>query len=366
MLAGRLQKDRDRSTGGNVCPPPRAGRAEVGVRRTGPAASSAAFGGGGGGGGDDDALARVPCPSCGRKFAMDRVAQHQAICQKIASKAPRRTFQVQRAYFEGGSAGAVIGIAAAPRGKGRGRGRGGAVDQGLVAKPMPPPPRTNWREQSRALKEAIRAARAYPMPTWGADAPSRRPSGPNAPVRAARSVGSTFGRPAGGFAAGARPGVPNVARQQRAEVPQRPQPRVGAANRGASGSVATPVRPSSAARRPETPVKVSANRAVSQPRPKASVQREPPFPKLDVGERKGKFGSDMQRIPASPGRPSVSSGVRPGSPQTLPPGARAMPRREAAQVRASASPVPEWGNPSAPSKYGRDCMVTPPSRRPFP
>ena len=47
---------------------------------------------------------------CGRTFAPDRVAKHQAICQKANSK-KRPTFrsEKQRVYCEGGSGGAVVG-----------------------------------------------------------------------------------------------------------------------------------------------------------------------------------------------------------------------------------------------------------------
>eukprot|EP00405_Crypthecodinium_cohnii_P037155 CAMPEP_0206544256 /NCGR_PEP_ID=MMETSP0325_2-20121206/11409_1 /ASSEMBLY_ACC=CAM_ASM_000347 /TAXON_ID=2866 /ORGANISM="Crypthecodinium cohnii, Strain Seligo" /LENGTH=239 /DNA_ID=CAMNT_0054042969 /DNA_START=68 /DNA_END=784 /DNA_ORIENTATION=+ len=164
-LANRLKRDRERPPGGH--------QAQQQARGMPGRGGSPAFGGGGGGSGpseyEDDDLARVPCPSCGRKFAMDRVAKHQAICTKIASKGPRKTFQVQRTYNEGGSGGAVVGVASpAPKGRGRG-GMGGAVEKNLANKPKPPPTRTNWREQSRAFREACRAGRQYPMPLWGQD-----------------------------------------------------------------------------------------------------------------------------------------------------------------------------------------------------
>merc|ERR1712048_824408 len=34
----------------------------------------------------EDGDTRVPCQVCGRKFAMDRIGKHQAICQKISAK----------------------------------------------------------------------------------------------------------------------------------------------------------------------------------------------------------------------------------------------------------------------------------------
>ncbi|CAK0869530.1 unnamed protein product, partial [Prorocentrum cordatum] len=131
----------------------------------------------------DDAEGRIACRICSRKFALDRVAKHQAICQKL-SKKPRRVFQVQRSYCAGGSEGDVIGVAAAVSSKGKARGMAGSIQSGLACKPAPPPPRTNWREESMALRQAIKASKgAPPMPQWGA---------------AGAVPGGARGRPSGG------------------------------------------------------------------------------------------------------------------------------------------------------------------------
>merc|ERR1719343_738719 len=76
-------------------------------------------------GDDDDGDCRVACQFCGRKFNMDRIGKHQAICQKVSNKRP-------------------------PKPK-------------LMHKPGPsrsaPPPRSNWRKQSAAFRSACRAGR---------------------------------------------------------------------------------------------------------------------------------------------------------------------------------------------------------------
>ena len=36
--------------------------------------------------------ARVPCRVCGRKFNPDRIAKHQVVCAKNATKKPRKQF----------------------------------------------------------------------------------------------------------------------------------------------------------------------------------------------------------------------------------------------------------------------------------
>eukprot|EP00971_Amphidinium_carterae_P281031 5579934-Amphidinium_carterae.2 len=100
---------------------------------------------------------RVECQVCGRKFAFDRVAKHQAICTKINNKKPRKPYEVKRTYNEGGSSGAVIGVSAPPVGKG-GRGKVPVgCEANLASKPNPKPPRSRWREESRAFREACKA-----------------------------------------------------------------------------------------------------------------------------------------------------------------------------------------------------------------
>merc|ERR1712187_175706 len=73
-------------------------------------------------GDDDDGDCRVACQFCGRKFNMDRIGKHQAICQKVSNKKP--------------------------------------VKPKLMHKPGPsrsaPPPKTNWRKQSEDFRNAAR------------------------------------------------------------------------------------------------------------------------------------------------------------------------------------------------------------------
>lgn len=75
---------------------------------------------------------RIACKVCGRKFAMDRIGKHQAICQKIASKPRRRPKQITK-----------------------------------NTAPMPLPTKSNWRKQSADFQAAARAGRGCPLPTWG-------------------------------------------------------------------------------------------------------------------------------------------------------------------------------------------------------
>eukprot|EP00927_Polykrikos_kofoidii_P016654 TRINITY_DN17546_c0_g1_i1.p1 TRINITY_DN17546_c0_g1~~TRINITY_DN17546_c0_g1_i1.p1 ORF type:complete len:533 (-),score=90.12 TRINITY_DN17546_c0_g1_i1:252-1850(-) len=122
--------------------------------------------------GDD---VRIACAVCGRRFNMDRVTKHQAICEKIKSKGPRPEFQVQRSYMEGGSEGTCIGVAAGvPTGRGKGsRGRRVAPGEtGLINKPFPPPCKSKWREASLSWRKSIRDSRANPLPRWGKDSGS--------------------------------------------------------------------------------------------------------------------------------------------------------------------------------------------------
>jgi len=103
---------------------------------------------------------RIECGVCGRKFNMDRIAKHQAVCQKISSKKPRKTFQVTRTYNEGGSKGAVIGMVRGPPKR---------PEPTKTSGPATSKPTSKWREESKAFREAIRDARQHPMPLWGQD-----------------------------------------------------------------------------------------------------------------------------------------------------------------------------------------------------
>jgi hypothetical protein len=78
------------------------------------------------GSGSDDT--RVSCHICQRKFAIDRIGKHQAICQKIANKLRPKT---KRYHQEGPSRSA-------------------------------PPASTHWRQQSDFLRQAAKAGRGEP------------------------------------------------------------------------------------------------------------------------------------------------------------------------------------------------------------
>lgn len=104
---------------------------------------------------EDQNDTRVPCQICGRKFAMERIGKHQAICEKIASKPRRRKVTTESTA------------------------------------PMPAPMKSNWRAKSEAFREAAKAARSYPMPTWGSG---------NSYSRARESYNGTGHRPAAGSA----------------------------------------------------------------------------------------------------------------------------------------------------------------------
>mmetsp|Transcript_50275 Transcript_50275/g.92913 ORF Transcript_50275/g.92913 Transcript_50275/m.92913 type:complete len:325 (-) Transcript_50275:109-1083(-) len=140
---------------------------------------------------------RVECQVCGRKFAFDRVAKHQAICTKINNKKPRRPFEVKRTYNEGGSSGAVIGVSAPPAGKsGRAKVPTGC-EANLASKPNPKPIKTHWREESKAFRDACQAGRDYPMP--GASSGSRNASSSRQRPSQSRPQNAGFhGKSAGG------------------------------------------------------------------------------------------------------------------------------------------------------------------------
>lgn len=129
----------------------------------------------------------VPCRVCGRTFAMDRVAKHQAICQKVTSKRrPVFESEAQRVYTEGGSGGNVVAIGMPIRPvrgpAGPKPGTKGAA-QGMMGRnsASAPPPTTKWREKSRAFREAMRSARQFAGGSSGSGprgAMARQPIGP--------------------------------------------------------------------------------------------------------------------------------------------------------------------------------------------
>ena len=120
--------------------------------------------------GETDADGRVPCARCGRKFAPDRIAQHQFICVQLKrgpAKPPeevrQRAEQITQstnwrpgARVVGGGRGRGARGTAGPSGSG---GRGGAAARG-PARPAPAPASSKWRAQSMELQAAMRAARA--------------------------------------------------------------------------------------------------------------------------------------------------------------------------------------------------------------
>uniref|UniRef100_A0A7S4UMR7 Calmodulin n=1 Tax=Alexandrium monilatum TaxID=311494 RepID=A0A7S4UMR7_9DINO len=178
----------------------------------------AAAGGGNGMGGipeyaeDDDV--RIECQSCGRKFNMDRVAKHQAICEKLATKKPRRKFKTQREYVEGGQGGAVVGVAK------------------HMSKPDPEPCKSNWRKESAAWREACRAARSDPVPQRGrsSDQPSRRaPSPAPGNPRSSGTGGRSPQARARGAGAAASPGPTRRGLPARSPGPEARAPRAAAA-----------------------------------------------------------------------------------------------------------------------------------------
>jgi len=292
----------------------------------------------------EDSEARIPCQTCGRKFALDRVGKHQAICQKIANKRPRKEFQVQRTYVEGGSGGTIVGVSAAPKGKGKGRGRVDA-SAGLANMPSPPPPRTDWRQQSEAFRAAMRAARAYPMPQWGGG--SRQEGRLSAGGSGTRSVGR----------------LQNSGRLSPKASPSRPRPKT--------------------ASRLETPTKLSPKAAPDRPRQpvrhEVSVGRPPPQTK-DIARQQdcgGYRGGQPQRRSAASSPPASGTAAMPRHRPAVQVGTQSAARKDRTagiaagrsavvargmNQRGPAAPLPEWGNPNTPSKYGRDCMVTPPVR----
>ena len=86
---------------------------------------------------------RVPCARCGRGFAPDRVAKHQFICTGLKHGPPRDPKEV---------ASQAAGVAHAVNVSKRGVSQPGKQRAGG----------SNWRQQSNAFRDAMRAARGLP------------------------------------------------------------------------------------------------------------------------------------------------------------------------------------------------------------
>ena len=86
------------------------------------------------------------CNVCGRGFAIDRIATHQRICQKLDAKAKRRRpFRSQRQRVDGEMRAAAAHPATSI---------GGATATAVTKK-------SNWRRQHAAFQRAVAAARGY-------------------------------------------------------------------------------------------------------------------------------------------------------------------------------------------------------------
>ena len=106
---------------------------------------------------------RVPCARCGRKFAPDRIAQHQFICVQLkrgpakpAAEVGERAREIAAAghHQPGYIAASRRGASAAARPDGR--------RQAYAQQAAPKPKYSKWREQSLELQSAMRAARGAP------------------------------------------------------------------------------------------------------------------------------------------------------------------------------------------------------------
>ncbi|EDO38611.1 predicted protein, partial [Nematostella vectensis] len=81
----------------------------------------------------------VPCPNCGRNFAMDRIAKHETICRKTGTK-QRKVFDSTKARTSGTEA-------------------AGYNRPGARKKPEPAVPKGNWRAKHQEFIRAIRDAK---------------------------------------------------------------------------------------------------------------------------------------------------------------------------------------------------------------
>ena len=184
-----------------------------------------------------DADGRVPCARCGRKFAPDRIAQHQFICVQLKrgpAKPPdevreRAEHLVTGSNWRPGMATRRQGGGAAPaRAHQAVRSRGAASRapaRPAAAPPQPQPGR--WRAQSAELQEAMRAARAAGRQEvgggWGGGGGrggcgggrDGRSCASGGPSRVGQSVPAARGAMSGGRP-GTKPGAQTMAQRKHA------------------------------------------------------------------------------------------------------------------------------------------------------
>eukprot|EP00927_Polykrikos_kofoidii_P024028 TRINITY_DN21931_c0_g1_i1.p1 TRINITY_DN21931_c0_g1~~TRINITY_DN21931_c0_g1_i1.p1 ORF type:complete len:440 (-),score=41.01 TRINITY_DN21931_c0_g1_i1:154-1473(-) len=349
-LAKRLETNRQRS--------------EAGLPHPCEVEDSRAIGGNAGrdgpseyGGGDD---VRIACQACGRKFNMDRVTKHQAICEKLKAKGPRPEYPVQRSYMEGGSKGTCIGVAAAaPSGRGR-SGKGGrrvvAGETGLANKPLPRPCKSNWRQASLSWRDAIRSGRASPLPQWGQD--SARPGGRGgrasyashssaSPTRPSRSPSTRGGGGVGGgsgfSSVSSRGPRASVAVMSSAAVGPRPhgehtdQGRVCVSAKSRSAPVAARLQP-----RPGSPFDNSPSRQSATSSTMATRTSGFAAGSAVNLARQRNLNSTTPATVGSLGRNGIGDGGRSFAPNS-----------------DRIAGLPEWGSGGG-SRYGRNCMTSPP------
>jgi len=332
---------------------------------------------------------RVECKCCGRKFAMDRVDKHTAICQKIANKRPRRPFEVQRQYCEGGSTGRVVALGCSLS----------RLRDLKTTKSSSSSSKSNWREQSKAFRDAMRAARQFPMPDWGGESPSRSRTGGRStwggspsPSRAfhcgrnsPQGAGSTRG---GGFRSPPRGGRPDGrGGPSRSQSPSRRRC-LTSIEEGASQTPPAKVKPAEAEmnelkehfkrldtnkngslnfselrelllagdpRMPNQQVRILFNQIDKDHNGRVDFDEFVDYIYHSHGASRQAFG---QR--ARPAAGSATAAVRQSRTAQHSPMADRGPARSAAGIPARGA-MQQWGS-GASSKYGRDCMTAPMAR----
>jgi hypothetical protein len=172
-----------------------------------------------------DADGRIPCGRCGRKFAPDRIAQHQWICGRLrrGPAAPpavvaSRAREMSAAAHHSLPTNRCQGGAARAR---SGGGRVAAVGPGGRAATSQQRQLPKWREQSKALQEAVRAARR--QFGSGASGGARAGAGHNGGGSSCRGAGAASNRPALASRSIARPATPTLAQRKHAAESQRLQ-----------------------------------------------------------------------------------------------------------------------------------------------
>ena len=127
--------------------------------RKGPAKPHAAASGGGAGAAAA-ADGRIPCPTCGRKFAIDNLGRHQAICRNLKHRIPQVfDSSTQRAGISGETYMPVRPVDSAPPSKRTGVLKPGAKYTPSKKGAKPVGKAAKWKEQSGALRQAMLAAR---------------------------------------------------------------------------------------------------------------------------------------------------------------------------------------------------------------